>query len=546
MIGEQRKKQLNFLTSLYKKQLGKIIFSVFLTICNTIAGILTPLIIMYFIDKILPQNDMDSILEYSLYVLLFYITYTLCVFSSYLVEGKIVFNSNFQLRKEAISLLNKLKIQKVKSSNNSGEMTQLITQDIPMCQSILFSSIVPLVMQVTSFFIIFGVIYQLHAPLSMLLCLFIPLYFINYWVFNNKIVNANEQILYARDECSTIIQNINRNYEMFKLANKDSVHHDSYLRNIKKTFNAQNKSGLLYSSFLGSTSLIQSLTLMFVLIYGGYSVITNTISIGSYVAICMYITKFFSPIDTVLRLYIQLNTSLLAVNRVMNFWSIEKEFGDREELNFNNGEVYIKQYQNPSFSVVDLSFLRGDLNVLIGKNGIGKTSLVNSLIKLHEIPKNKIFIDGTDIYDVNPEKIRRNIYISFQTPQFLGNTISTQLQHARKRGSYRNMDETILRKIDNEGIMLISSLEKNKDLNDFSGGERQLISIATGIVSKPEILILDESFSNLDFNKINEVMDTLKRISSYITIIIVTHDQNIIKEADRVVNLSQNSLSSIS
>ena len=542
MIGAQRKKQLNFLTTLYKKQLGNIIFSVFLTICNTIAGIFTPLIIMYFIDEILPLNDMESILKYSLYVLLFYITYTLCVFSSYLLDGKIVFKSNLLLRKEAISLLNKSKANKVKSSNDSGEITQLVTQDIPMCQSILFSSIVPLVMQVASFFIIFVVLYQLHAPLSLLLCLFIPLYFINYWAFNNKIVKANENILSARDECSTIIQNINRNYEMFKLANKDSFHHDSYLRNIKKTYFAQNKSGLLYSSFLGSTSLIQSLTLMFVLIYGGYSVITNTISIGSYVAICMYITKFFSPIDTVLRLYIQLNTSLLAVNRVMNFWSIEKEFGDSKELNFNNGEVYIKQYQNQSINVTDLSFHRGELNVLIGKNGIGKTSLVNSLIKLHDIPKNKIFIDGTDIYDVNPEKMRRNIYISFQTPQFIGNTITSQLQYARKRASYRNMDETLLRTIDNEGIRLITSLKKDKDLNDFSGGERQLISIATGIASSPEILILDESFSNLDFNRINEVMETLKRISNYITIIIVTHDQSIINKADRVVNLTEESL----
>ncbi|QFT90813.1 Glutamine transport ATP-binding protein GlnQ [Bacillus sp. THAF10] len=95
-------------------------------------------------------------------------------------------------------------------------------------------------------------------------------------------------------------------------------------------------------------------------------------------------------------------------------------------------------------------------------------------------------------------------------------------------------------------MSLISSFQKDKDLNDFSGGERQLISIATGIASTPEMLIVDESFSNLDSNRINEVMETLKRISSYITIIIVTHDQSIIEKADRVVNLSEETLMCIS
>lgn len=536
------KKEFYFLKNLYFRQKYYLIFCFLLLLLVTFINSSIPIIMQYLIDNIIIKGDFKLLLNFTLILVGFYLVFGILQFYANFINNKIMINSNLYLRDQILFKIMNCNVEDLISKKYKGDIVQTINNDIPVCQSILNHNIFQISIQLITFVYIFFVMIRLHLIITVILLFFFPLYFIIYKFFFKKIYKTSSDIYIARDQSSDITQKIIKNIFTFIMYRENTKFFDMYNNTNNDLYKQQNKFFLLkeFSNF--SSLVIQILILFFVLLYGGNLVVNGTLTVGSFVALTMYISKFFSPLGNILQLFIQLKASFPSIHRVFSLLNIiDKNDGPINNINSPFNEIKILNLEKENIGSGKFSFEKGQLNFLLGKNGEGKTTLLLSIVKIFSSKNNSILINNININEINSDLIRSRISIVFQNPQFIGDNIIEQLAYSKKsrrKHNYLHLTNDEIEDISDICQTLLEGFNYNKNINDFSGGEKQLISIVTSLYSLPDVLILDESFSNLDLPTQNSVLMVLRKLKNLITIIIITHNNDIICPEDNIVLLN--------
>lgn len=207
----------------------------------------------------------------------------------------------------------------------------------------------------------------------------------------------------------------------------------------------------------------------------------------------------------------------------------------------NLSKVYGKG-KNKVVAVDDVSFSveKGEFVAIVGRSGGGKSTLLHLIGGVDEASNGNIFIDNTKISNLSKDKMavfrRRNIGIIYQFYNLIPilsvkENITLPLLLDNKTIDEKLLDDTIK----------YVGLERrvNHLPNELSGGEQQRVSIARAIITKPLLILADEPTGNLDTKRSKEIMDLLKKYNKEYnqTIILITHDLNVAKEADRIITI---------
>lgn len=207
----------------------------------------------------------------------------------------------------------------------------------------------------------------------------------------------------------------------------------------------------------------------------------------------------------------------------------------------NLSKVYGKG-KNKVVAVDDVSFSveKGEFVAIVGRSGGGKSTLLHLIGGVDEASNGNIFIDNTKISNLSKDKMavfrRRNIGIIYQFYNLIPilsvkENITLPLLLDNKTIDEKLLDDTIK----------YVGLEKrvNHLPNELSGGEQQRVSIARAIITKPLLILADEPTGNLDTKRSKEIIDLLKKYNKEYnqTIILITHDLNVAKEADRIITI---------
>ena len=207
----------------------------------------------------------------------------------------------------------------------------------------------------------------------------------------------------------------------------------------------------------------------------------------------------------------------------------------------NLSKVYGKG-KNKVVAVDDVSFSveKGEFVAIVGRSGGGKSTLLHLIGGVDEASNGNIFIDNTKVSNLSKDKMavfrRRNIGIIYQFYNLIPilsvkENITLPLLLDNKTIDEKLLDDTIK----------YVGLERrvNHLPNELSGGEQQRVSIARAIITKPLLILADEPTGNLDTKRSKEIMDLLKKYNKEYnqTIILITHDLNVAKEADRIITI---------
>ncbi len=207
----------------------------------------------------------------------------------------------------------------------------------------------------------------------------------------------------------------------------------------------------------------------------------------------------------------------------------------------NLSKIYGKG-KNKVVAVDDVSFSveKGEFVAIVGRSGGGKSTLLHLIGGVDEASNGNIFIDNTKISNLSKDKMavfrRRNIGIIYQFYNLIPilsvkENITLPLLLDNKTIDEKLLDDTIK----------YVGLERrvNHLPNELSGGEQQRVSIARAIITKPLLILADEPTGNLDTKRSKEIIDLLKKYNKEYnqTIILITHDLNVAKEADRIITI---------
>ena len=283
----------------------------------------------------------------------------------------------------------------------------------------------------------------------------------------------------------------------------------------------------------------------------GASFLGQTISSGTIVTFYMYISKFFTPIQNLAEQFNWLQSAFASAEKVFSIMDIRPKMVDAPdaiELDEVKGEIEFRdvwfRYIPGEWVLQGVSFHVQPRQTVafVGSTGSGKSTILSLICRNYEFQKGEILIDGIDIRKIKISSLRRHFGQMLQDVFLFSGTIRSNIV-LREEGI---PDEEILHVCQYVNAdKFISKLDHGLDEevrergNNFSAGQRQLLSFARTILHKPSVMILDEATANIDTETELLIQDSLEKMRSVGTMLIVAHRLSTIQHADNIIVLSQ-------
>ena len=299
----------------------------------------------------------------------------------------------------------------------------------------------------------------------------------------------------------------------------------------------------IYFFYIGATVLIYY--------FGGIQAIAGVITVGFLVAFVQYIRRFFEPIQQLAEQFNILQAAFASSERIFGILDDKPTVIDSEDaISLENikGEI---EFKNVWFSYIDNEWILKNVSfkvkaknsvAFVGATGAGKTTILSLIVRNYDIQKGQILIDGIDIKKIKISSLRSFVGQMLQEVFMFSGTIASNIKLREdsilddemiEAATYVNADKFI-NKLDNGYNELVR--ERG---NNFSSGQRQLLSFSRTLVHKPSVMILDEATANIDTETEQLIQDSLKKMMSIGTMLIVAHRLSTIQHVDQIIVLSK-------
>lgn len=298
------------------------------------------------------------------------------------------------------------------------------------------------------------------------------------------------------------------------------------------------------------TYMLINVAIMFLLYFGGKEVNIGSLTQGKVIATYNYMSLFLVELIKFANLLITINKALASNKRLTEivYMKSSLKFNNNQNINndgivvFDNVSLIYQTGAKESLKNISFTVKKGETVGIIGSTGSGKTSLVNLIGHFYDATEGTVYVDGKDVKSYDMLELRDKIGYVLQKAVLFKGTVRDNLLWGNSNATAEDIDDAIkIAQVDE----ILAKKEKGLDsevTNDgknFSGGQRQRLTIARALVKKPEILILDDSTSALDYATDAKIRKALHNIKYEMTTFIVSQRTTSIKNADKIIVLEQ-------
>ena len=316
-------------------------------------------------------------------------------------------------------------------------------------------------------------------------------------------------------------------------------------------FDAQTRAGNISALMNPLTYVLINLATVGVIYLGGIKVSMGALTAGQVIALYNYMSQILVELVKLANLIVTLNRALASSRRISDILdikpSMEDGIGSRAD-NKSGREPYIL-FDNVSFSYpgageeslsnVNFHVNRGETVGVIGGTGSGKSTLVNLIPRFYDVTKGSVRIDGIDVRDYRFAELRKKVGVVKQKAVLFKGSIADNLRMGDEKVSLEDMEKAIN---DSQSKVIVEGkggieAEVEQGGRNFSGGQRQRLSIARTLAYKPEILILDDSSSALDYATDLQLRRAIRNLEYKPTVFIISQRTASIRYADKIIVL---------
>ncbi len=470
--------------------------------------------------------------------------------------------SLLQLRKMSNSIVKKMRDQLFDHMHKlpvsyfdqipAGKVVARITNDTEVLRSnfyvIVISNLLSNIIQIIGAFI---ALFLLNRTLGAAMLILIPI--LGIWQhFYTKY--ASRYNLAMREYISQISGQLNefvQGMAIIQAFQRENQLQKEFNETVEKWFKTGRKYLLLDSSIAwGLGNLLRNSTILILITTLAAFFLDGrlAISAGLLYAFIDYINRLYDPIEGLVQTITNVQQSLAAGQRVFEFADQPVEKQQSEQLTVTNGDVSFQQvtfgYDPEQAILHDINFdvAAGETIALVGHTGSGKSSILNLLFRFYDPQQGKIVVDGQVIADYDRHSLRDSMAIVMQDPYLFTGTIASNIG----MNDPTITEAMIIDALKQVGAdYLLSRYEKGihhpvvEKGNEFSSGERQLISFARALVFDPKILILDEATSHVDTETESIIQKAMTVLQKGRTTFMIAHRLSTIKQADQILVLDQ-------
>lgn len=392
---------------------------------------------------------------------------------------------------------------------------------------------------------VYGIMLYISWQLSLVMLAFIVVVFVTSFVFR-KIVRKvfTKERQYISDLNTFLNENLS-GMKLIQIFNRQKKKDDEFLQkneNLRKSRYAVVLAFGIYRPFI-TLLYISSIAVTF------WLGMEFGLDAGMIVAFYLYLSRFFNPIQNLADQLNNLQKATTASERLFNLLDVKPEIRDREDavtVDKFEGKIEFKNvwfaYKAEDWILKDVSFTINpkETCAFVGATGAGKTTILSLIVRNYEIQKGQILIDGRDISTIEIHSLRRGIGQMLQDVFLFSGTVRSNI--TLNDDSFTDEEIEAACKYVNADTF-VSSQEHGLDEEviergeNFSQGQRQLLSFARTVLHKPQILILDEATANIDAETEVVIQKSLENIRNIGTMLVVAHRLSTIQHADRIIVL---------
>ncbi len=429
-----------------------------------------------------------------------------------------------------------------------GQLVTRSVSDIEAIARIFSQGLFMIISDLMKMVVVLFFMFYMNWKLTWIVIVAMPILVFFTRIFQRKMQVAFEEVRTEIANMNSFVQERVTGMKIVQLFNREDIEFDKFKNINDKHRKAWIKTILYNSIFFPIADIISSLTLGFIVLYGGFKILNGDTftTFGDLFSYTMFIGMLFNPLRQIADKFNEMQLGMIAANRVFDILDTDDQIQDTGtiEAPVFEGNIEFKDVRFgyiPDEEVIKGIYLEvkaGQTIAIVGSTGAGKSTIINLLNRFYEINSGTIYIDHQNIENYTLGSLRKQIAVVLQDVFLFADTIYNNITLNNPTISR----EEVLAAAQKIGVHdFIMSLPDNYDF-DFkergvmlSSGQRQLIAFLRAFVSNPSILILDEATSSIDTYSEELIQRATETITKGRTSIVIAHRLATIVNADKIV-----------
>ena len=505
-------------------------------------------------ELVKPKMDMDAIKRISLLLLILYVISALCNYFEQIIMALTSNKYGFKVRKSINDKINTLPL-KYFDKHETGDVLSRVTNDVDTMSMNLSMNLSSLIGNLTLFL---GSVVMMFItnPIMALTGIFAS--FVGF-IFMGVILKNSQKYFVLRQEqlgdLNGYIEEIYSGHNIVVAYNGVEETNEEFDKLNSKLAKSSRKSQFLSGIMRPLMGFVGNIAYVAICMVGSLLVMNNKISFGVIVAFMIYVRMFTRPLSQIAESMTSLQSTTAAAERVFEFLE-EKEMSKEDDIRKHLDKSKVKgniEFKNVKFGYDSNKIIIKDFSAkvkagqkiaLVGPTGAGKTTMVNLLMKFYEINDGDIIVDGISTKDLSRENIHDLFCMVLQDTWLFDGTVGENIRFNKENVTDAEIWEACRTLgLDHFIRTLPNGLDATVSDNDaISQGQKQLITIARGMIEDAPFLILDEATSNVDTRTEELVQKAMDKLTEGRTSFIIAHRLSTIKNADLILVMDQGNI----
>lgn len=526
---------------------------------EAIFELFVPLVMAKVIDIGIENSDISYVIKMCLILILLGITGLACAITAQYFAAKAACGFATKLRHSLFKHIETLSFSEMDTLGTSTLITRM-TSDINQVQNGVNMA---LRLFMRSPFIVFGsmvMAFTISVKSALVFVVAIPILFAVVFGIMYVSIPLYKKVQSRLDDVLRITHENLTGARVIRAFNKEHEETAQFKEKNISLSKLQIHVGKISSLMNPITYTIIDISIIALIWTGAIQVNIGTLSQGHVVALVSYMTQILNELIKFANLIVLVNKSIACGNRIQNVFEIKSSLNEKENsiyetknisdiiVSFNHVSLRYKGSPQDALTDINFSVSRGETVGIIGGTGSGKSSVVNMIPRFYDATEGAVKINGIDVREYNINSLRKKIGIVMQKAVLFKGTIKENLLWGKENANENEIIEAldiaqakeIVEKKSNGIDSDVAQSGKN-----FSGGQKQRLTIARALIRKPEILILDDSASALDYATDAALRKAIRDMENSPTVFIVSQRASSIQYADKIIVLDDGKIAGI-
>ena len=521
-----------------------LVFSIVLSIVAAILQLYVPILFGAAIDTVIKQGEVhySQLLSVLIHIGICITVAAISLWVMNLINNRLTYQTVKEIRAKAMRHIQHIPLSYL-DVHSTGDIVQSVIADVDQLSDGLLLGFTQLFTGIVT--IIATLVFMLSKNVLITCCVIVltPVSF-----FVARFISTRSYRLFQKQTSTRGKQTALIN-EM--IGSEKVVKAFGYEKRASKRFEKMNKelqeytqNALFISSLTNpSTRAVNNVIYAIVAVLGSYSIMKGNLTVGGLTVLLSYANQYMKPFNDISSVVTELQNAMACADRVFTLIEAPAESADPElDLIEKDGEIDI---QNVFFSYLpdqklienfNFSAKAGTTTAIVGPTGCGKTTFINLLMRFYDANQGAILIDGQNIYDVSRKSIRKNFGMVLQDTWLKNASIRDNIAFGVENASDEEIIEAAKEAHSWEFIRRMpEGLDTVVTDDSLSQGQKQLLCITRVLLSKPNMLILDEATSSIDTRTELEIQAAFNNLMKGRTSFVVAHRLSTIRNADQII-----------